>query len=58
MKTEDAYRIIGHEADHLHRMPHHQGSMPLSRRDYIRGRLLRMVTMGAVHRAEYETPDE
>ena len=28
--------------------------MPLSKRDYIRGRLLLMVVKDAVHRAEYE----
>ena len=39
-------------------MPRHERATPLSRRDYIRGRLLLMIAKNAVYRSEYETPDE
>lgn len=54
MTTEDAYWIVGREGDHRHRMPRHGQASPLTRRDYIRGRLLLMVAKDAVYRAEYE----
>ena len=58
MTTEQAYGIILNEGDHLHRMPRHERATPLSRRDYIRGRLLLMVAKDAVYRSEHEAPDE
>ena len=58
MTTEQAYGIILDEGDHRHRMPRHERATPLSRRDYIRGRLLLMIAKDAVYRSEYETPDE
>ena len=58
MTSEQAYGIILNEGDHLHRMPRHQHATPLSRRDYIRGRLLLTVAKDAVYRSEYEAPDE
>ena len=58
MTTESAYGIILNEGDHLHRMSRHERATLLSRRDYIRGRLLLMIAKNAVDRSEYETPDE
>lgn len=58
MTTESAYGIILDEGDHLHRMPRHERATPLSRRDYIRGRLLLMIAKNAVYRSEYEAPGE
>ena len=57
MTSEEAYAIILHEGDHLHRMPRHGHAAPLSRRDYIRGRLLLMVAKDTMYRAEYEAPE-
>ncbi len=58
MTTESAYGIILDEGDHLHRMPRHERATPLSRRDYIRGRLLLMIAKNAVYRSEYEALEE
>ncbi len=58
MTTESAYGIILDEGDHLHRMPRHERATPLSRRDYIRGRLLLMIAKNAVYRSEYEALGE
>ena len=57
MTTEESYAIILNESDHLHRMPRHGSATPLSKRDYIRGRLLLMIAKDAVHPAEYERPE-
>ena len=58
MRTEEAYGIIVNEGDHLHRLPRHARATPMSRRDYIRGRLLLMVAKETIARAEYEGPDD
>ena len=58
MTTEAAYDIILNEGDHLHRMPRHERATRLTRRDYIRGRLLLMAAKEAMRRAEYERPEE
>lgn len=58
MTTEDAHEIILNEGDHLRRLPRHPRATRMSRRDYIRGRLLPMVAKDAVDRAEYEGPEE
>ena len=39
-------------------MPRHGSATPLSKRDYIRGRLLLTIAKDAVDRAEYEEPEE
>ena len=57
MTTEESYAIILNESDHLHRMPRHGSATPLSKRDYIRGRLLLTIAKDAVHPAEYERPE-
>lgn len=56
MTAEKAFGIILNEGDHLHRL--HSNATPMTRRDYIRGRLLLMIAKNAVHRAEYEAPEE
>ena len=56
MTAEKAFGIILNEGDHLHRL--HGNATPMTRRDYIRGRLLLMIAKNAVHRAEYEAPEE
>jgi len=58
MTTEQAYETSLNEGDHLHRTPRHDSATPLSKRDYIRGRLLLMVAKNAVHRAEHEGPEQ
>lgn len=58
MTTEEACDIILNEADDLLRMPHHARARPISRRDYIRGRLLLMVARDTVYGAEYAEPEE
>lgn len=57
MTREEAYAIIVDEGDQLHRMPRREHSARLSRRDYIRGRLLLMVARDTMYRAEYEAPE-
>ena len=56
MTAEAAFGIILNEGDHLHRL--HGNATPMTRRDYIRGRLLLMIAKDAVHRAEHEAPEE
>ena len=56
MTAEKAFEIILKEGDHRHRL--HGNATPMTRRDYIRGRLLLMIAKDAVHRAEYEAPEE
>ena len=56
MTAEKAFGIILNEGDHLHRL--HGNATPMTRRDYIRGRLLLMIAKDAVHRCEYEAPEE
>ncbi len=56
MTAEKAFGIILNEGDHLHRL--HGNATPMTRRDYIRGRLLLRIAKNAVHRAEYEAPEE
>ena len=56
MTAEKAFGIILDEGDHLHRL--HGNVTPMTRRDYIRGRLLLMTAKNAGHRAGYEAPEE
>ena len=56
MTAEKTFRIILDEGDHLHRL--HGNATPITRRDYIRGRLLLMIAKNAVHHAEHEGPEE
>ena len=52
--AEEAMGVILHEGDHLQRMPGHSRRTALSRRDYIRGRLLLMIAKETIDRVEYE----